>query len=138
MLLAFIIYFIDVLSNNGAPAVLGAIFLFSFYLIAFLSTDGFDDSERATNSEKNSYRIFKTSRPWVLTACITAILYGTLIPNKETTYKMLAAYGVTELVTSEAVQKYASGSLKVLEKAMSEYIGDDWNTEDTTKETNNL
>jgi len=53
-------------------------------------------------------------------------LTGKLIPSQETSYKMLAAYGVTEAYTaaqeSDKVQAIAGKSLKVLEKAMDSYL----------------
>lgn len=49
-----------------------------------------------------------------------------LLPSRDTAYKMLAVYGVTEVSKSETVQKYAKGSLKVLDKAMEGYLGENW------------
>lgn len=126
MWLALLIYLIDVVANDGDPAKYGAGGLVVFFVIFFFWTDGYNNTEKATLAEANGYRIFKAFKPYVFTVCTIAIIAGLLIPNKETSYKMLAAYGTVELVTNETVQKYAGGSLQVLDKAMTEYLGEGW------------
>lgn len=133
MLLAWIIYLIDVLAVDkvgyGAGIWLGPVILAIFLVIFAFWTDGFDNSEKATASEQRGMSIFKSLKGTVTTICVLLMLSGAvtrLLPTKETAYKMLAAYGVTEVVMSETVQKYAGGSLKVLDKAMDEYLGEGW------------
>lgn len=45
-----------------------------------------------------------------------------LTPDKETSYAMLATYGVQTVAESEQVQEVAGKSLRVLEKYMDEYL----------------
>ncbi len=48
-----------------------------------------------------------------------------IIPDKHTSYAILAAYGVESIVTNEKVQEFGSKSLDVLEKAMEDYLKED-------------
>ena len=58
--------------------------------------------------------------------CMAALI---ILPSSPTAYKMLAAYGVTEAYAaaqeSDKVQAIAGKSLKVLEKALDDYLGKD-------------
>lgn len=53
-------------------------------------------------------------------------ILAVFIPTKDTAYKMLAAYGVTEVYQaasqSEDVQRLAGKSLKMIEKTMDSYL----------------
>lgn len=137
MLLACIIYLIDVLAVDEVGYGIG-IWVGPLALICFLAlfaswTDGFDSSELATDSEKRGMQIFRSLKGSAITICVLIFISGAvtrLIPTKETSYKMLAAYGVTEVVMNDTVQKYAKGSLQVLDKAMGEYLGEDWDKEE--------
>lgn len=51
-----------------------------------------------------------------------------LLPPKDTAMHMLAAYGVQEVVTNPEVQKFAGNSMKVLEKAMADYLKEEGET----------
>lgn len=131
MWIAILIYFIDVIAladeASRSSVMWGSAIAVALYLVAFfLWTDGFDTSEKAKASDKNGYRIFRGTRKMVFTLATLAFITGMLMPTKETSYKMLAAYGVYEVATSETAQKYAGGSLKVLDKAMTEYLGEGW------------
>jgi len=48
-----------------------------------------------------------------------------IIPDKNTSYAILAAYGVESIATNERVQEFGSKSLDVLEKAMEDYLKED-------------
>lgn len=54
-----------------------------------------------------------------------ALAFCLLMPPKDTAMHMLAAYGVQEVVTNPEVQKFAGNSMKVLEKAMADYLKDE-------------
>lgn len=53
------------------------------------------------------------------------IVYGMFMPNKSTSYKMLAAVGVEQAANNPDVQKFAGKSLEVLEKYMTDYLKED-------------
>ena len=74
--------------------------------------------------------------------CIFPILLigsvlNTVIPAKDTAYKMLAAWGVQETVVaaqqSEYVQKMAGKSLQLLEKTVDKYLEEGENKPQETK-----
>lgn len=56
-----------------------------------------------------------------------ALVTCLLLPPKDTAMHMLAAYGVQEVVTNPEVQKFAGNSIKVLEKAMADYLKEEGN-----------
>lgn len=49
------------------------------------------------------------------------VVYTVFVPSKDTSYKMLAAYGVEQVAENPDVKRLAGKSLEVLEKAMDEY-----------------
>lgn len=67
----------------------------------------------------------KTIYP-ILKIFSVALVVGLFTPTKDTAYKMLAAYGVTEAYaaaqSSDKVKAIAGKSLEVLEKAMDDYL----------------
>lgn len=64
---------------------------------------------------------------WIKRAGVVALISGvlfTLVPTKEISYAMLAAYGVEEIVTNERVQDIGGKSLDLLEKTLDEYLSE--------------
>ena len=106
--LVWIIYFIDVFSVGD-----GIIMLLTFssviYLLAFLTID-------MENLEKN------IPHKMIASIWMIVFLYAWIVPSKDTAYKMLAAYGVTELAQNEQAQKLGGKSLEVLNAAMDNYL----------------
>ena len=130
MSLVFVIYLIDVLCGKweGLGIFMGFFIFFAIVAYGFRQVEfGHDDDDVA--------RKFWKKTAWMNKAGITFFIILTLvnfIPSKDTAYKMLAAYGVTELATNEHVQQYGTKALKVLDKAMGEYLGEEY--EDTTED----
>ncbi|CAL9973947.1 hypothetical protein VPHD148_0174 [Vibrio phage D148] len=132
-LLPWIIYLIDNIAveevGYGPSLWLGLVLLALFFVVFGFWTDGWDNTDNATASEKRGGEIFKSLRPWVITVTITMMVIGCLgrmVPTKDTSYKMLAAYGASVVVMDDNVQKYAKGSMKILDKALTDYLGEDW------------
>jgi hypothetical protein len=119
MELAFIIWAVGTL-----PAVSsGMCFILFFMMIisagvasvmAFVENDPTEDDHNklmATKTKKVTKTILFTSLPlW---------FFFLLIPDKETSYQMLAAYGVQTLVENETAQELASDGVDVLKALMS-------------------
>ena len=125
MELALVIYLIDLLSAFGAPEVALIIFLGTMAVVPVCFLKAFSvDVGDAYGDKEDALRI----------AAIIPIIKRTLIcffaiivlawvtPSKETSYAMLAAYGVQTVAESEQVQEVAGKSLRVLEKYMDDYL----------------
>lgn len=110
--LVWAIYFIDTLTSEGGNSIVGVLL---FVITAFCF---FMRKEIEIELDAKLPLKLMTSMAAVL------FLYGALMPSKDTAYKMLAAYGVTEIAQNEEVQKIGGKSLAVLEKAMDEYLGE--------------
>ena len=59
----------------------------------------------------------KLHKAWLITPLIILVL-GAVIPNRETTYAMAAAYGVQAIVENESVNELASDGVDVLKAWM--------------------
>ena len=146
MELAFVIYLIDNItalkgSFWGFGDLVGMSLVFSIVtafalVVIFMSTDpdlvyGDGDSakaERLANREKylNMIKKFwKNTFFWTLPIFIVGSILNTVLPSKDTAYKMLAAYGLQEAVEaaskSEDVKRLASKSLTLIEKSIDDY-----------------
>lgn len=120
MTLAWIIYFIDVLCNNNGIGLFTFMTTFLWvigFIVSVIARMGGDDDQEAIKYLK----LYKSMWPIKLVACLL-IVYGILIPSKDTAYKMLAAYGVESIVTNDKVQELGGKSLDVLNKAMDDYL----------------
>lgn len=118
MSLVWMIYFIDVLSSEGGLAVIGCLYFVVLLFFCFARVSVSSNSDVA--EIKKILKIVNTGT--LKTLAVVFILYGTLVPTKATAYKMLAAYGVTEIAQNESVQNLGGKSLEVLEKAMDDYL----------------
>lgn len=119
MELAFIIWAVGTL-----PAVSTSMCSILFFMVtisagvasvmAFVENDPAEDDHNklmATKTKKVAKTILFTSLPlW---------FFFLLIPDKETSYNMLAAYGVQTLVENETAQELASDGVDVLKALMS-------------------
>ena len=144
MELAFIIYLIDNITSMkgsfwgfGDMVVMSLVFsiVTAFALVViFMSTDldlAYGDSakaERLANREKylNMIKKFwKNTFFWTLPIFIVGSILNTVLPSKDTAYKMLAAYGLQETVEaaskSEDVKRLARKSLSLIEKSIDDY-----------------
>ena len=144
MELAFVIYLIDNItalkgSFWGFGDMVGMSLVFSIVtafalVVIFISTDQdlvYGDSakaERLANREKylNMIKKFwKNTFLWTLPIFIVGSILNTVLPSKDTAYKMLAAYGLQETVEaaskSEDVKRLARKSLSLIEKSIDDY-----------------
>lgn len=132
--LMWIIYLIDTIAGNDFIISTKDYFVLTLMLligIAIISSFWLLIDDLDENCFKLIIKFInvKTISTWWITLLILVIIgnfLGKFIPDKETTYKMLAAYGVQqtyETVTgSEEAKSIASKSLKVVEKALDQYL----------------
>ena len=144
MELAFIIYLIDNItalkgSFWGFGDMVGMLLVFSIVtafalIVIFLSTDpdlAYGDSAKEKRlADREKYlsmvkKFWKNTFFWTLPIFIVGSILNTVLPSKDTAYKMLAAYGVQETVEaaskSEDVKRIASKSLTLIEKSIDDY-----------------
>lgn len=144
MELAFIIYLIDNItalkgSFWGFGDMVGMLLVFSIVtafalMVIFMSTDpdlAYGDSAKEKRlADREKYlsmvkKFWKNTFFWTLPIFIVGSILNTVLPSKDTAYKMLAAYGVQETVEaaskSEDVKRIASKSLTLIEKSIDDY-----------------
>lgn len=124
MSLAFIVYVVTTLLPAIASlfvmvACIGCLVSLYYAIIRIVGIIEYDDDEM-----REKY-LGKTKFLASGTVLCTALFLGNLIPDKEDSYAILAAYGVEEIISNEKVKDVAGKSLEVLEKAMSEYLDED-------------
>lgn len=148
MELAFVIYLIDNLcSMKGSFWDLGTAIQFLFVPAMITGFCWFVYAmEGGGDKDGQSYAVASTATKylklwffWTTPVFILGSVLNTVIPSKDTAYKMLAAYGVQETVVaaqqSEYVQKMTGKSLQLLEKTVDKYLEESDNTSQETKET---
>lgn len=75
--------------------------------------------------DANLYKRRAPSFPIVLTiVCLTALIAAAAVPSKSTIYTMVAARTAQDIMANERVQTLTDNSLKVIEKAMGEYLNE--------------
>lgn len=144
MELAFIIYLIDNITSMkgsfwGFGDMVGMLLVFSIVtafalMVIFMSTDpdlAYGDSAKEKRlADREKYlsmvkKFWKNTFFWTLPIFIVGSILNTVLPSKDTAYKMLAAYGVQETVEaaskSEDVKRIASKSLTLIEKSIDDY-----------------
>ena len=144
MELAFVIYLIDNItalkgSFWGFGDMVSMLLVFSVVtafalVVIFMSTDpdlAYGDAakeKRLADREKYLSMVKKFRKNtffWTLPIFIVGSILNTVLPSKDTAYKMLAAYGVQETVEaaskSEDVKRIASKSLTLIEKSIDDY-----------------
>ena len=122
MNLAMMIYFIDVICDrHGVLANLTEILLI-IWLFGFIVSICIRLDDNVTKKGREQFMsIYKSLWP-LKTFVVVMCVLSTVVPDKDTAYKMLAAYGVESIVTNPEVQKLGGKSLDVLNKAMDEYL----------------
>jgi hypothetical protein len=108
--LIWIIYLMDVVTTNGGYGAISfclAAGIVVIYLIRYLN-DCPEIGKRAL-------------APLISSAVVFAILQ-LVLPTKDTAYKMLAAYGVTEIDKTDEAKRLGSKSIEVIEKVMDDYL----------------
>lgn len=128
MSLVFIIYVVQVL----LPAVSVTLDLLCGASAFFMLASTLAHFTHKDDSWKPDYKEccvwVKSKRNWI--GVFILGLLANLVPDKETSYVLLAAYGVQEIASNDKVQELGGKSLEVLEKAMNEYLKES----ETTKE----
>lgn len=122
MNLAMMIYFIDVIcGEHGVLAVITGVTLI-LWLFGFLVSICLRLDEDVKKEDREQFMsIYKSLWP-LKTFVVVMCVLSAVVPEKDTAYKMLAAYGVESIVTHPEVQKLGGKSLDVLNKAMDEYL----------------
>lgn len=125
MSLPTMIYLIDVICGDwaGLEFVCGLFIIgvmgVKFVVILVPLVHDLDTKEEEKIKELDK----KLSKLYVIAyITIVGMLLSNLIPERDTAYKMLAAYGVESVVANPDVQKLGGKSLQVLEKAMDDYL----------------
>lgn len=111
--LALIIYLIsllDVLTIVRELLVFSLAIALAMCAYGVLVCGGPPDPEKHTTEKY----IFDAGLNWVKKG-VPVFIFLLCIPNQDTAYKMLAAYGVEAVATSEAAQRLAPKSLELLE-----------------------
>lgn len=119
MNLVWIIYFIetaDSVRSIGGIVVSVAIST----LVAILWIAIYNAMDKQAEKTLPTFKKLKVFH--ILIASLLLILFSKAIPSKDTGYKMLAAYGATELVQSEEARELGGKSLEVLNKVMDDYL----------------
>lgn len=127
--LMWIIYFIDTLAGATIPAVfVGALYLAAVFVYMVYYGIERDENKVGSAAHTAAYaahaRMFTLNKAHlaVMTFLIAGSVLNIIIPDKDTAYKMLAAYGVTEIASNDKVQQLGGKSLEVLEKVMDSYL----------------
>lgn len=123
MEIALVIYLISLADTVGAGLVVsvGTIVLLSLFISTCLI-----DFSMSAGKEKNQALLKNVTKHAKVGAILLLLvsIFVWLVPDKETSYTILAAYGVTEVLQSERVQQLGPKSLKVLEAHMDKYLED--------------
>lgn len=138
----FIVYLISVFEklNHLIPLVFTiGIILFVIYSIVMVYKS---DPDSLTSKEKEKLRpqLFKqwksVLKKFVVCTIVIMTLY-VLIPDRKTSYTMLASYGVEKVLSNKDVKKVAGNSLKVLNMEMEKYLKSEKDSESKSKQCNN-
>jgi hypothetical protein len=124
MELALIIYLVDAVDNLKHMA---------FAVLIFLSTAAVFAPMLLAVLEIEIQPVWQKISRAVTYSLIASVLVIVFVPSQKTAYTMLAAYGVQHVAENPQVQELAGDSLKVLNKAMKEYLADDEPTKTETK-----
>ena len=135
MSLVWVIYLIDVICK---PWVDVGILIFVGTLVCAGLTIGscFTTDKQELCSDDEAFRLFLRKPVWkkLMIFGIAVLFLSNFIPERDTAYKMLAAYGVEEAIKLPQVQGVADKSLQVLNKAMDDYLKESDKDKKDTKE----
>lgn len=116
---ALVIYLINLLSKINEIAVI-LFFLILVSLVLIAPWVMFDIDKEVIETIK------RVVKPFIFVVSFLAVIC-IFVPSEKTMYSMLAAYGVQSVSENPDVQQIAGNSLKVLDKAMKEYLDEDSN-----------
>ncbi len=121
--LVWVIYFIDVICTSwvGVGSLLVLAFggsLVCFMVLIYVNSLG----ERRTSDDED-FKNFASVVP-LKTIMVTSgsiLFLGSFIPSEDTAFKMLAAYGVSEVAQNEDVQNLMGDGLDILKITLKQY-----------------
>lgn len=130
MSLVWVIYLIDVVCQ---PWVGVGFLTFAGTLVCVYLTVS---SCFTTDKDDEAFRLFLRKPVWkkLMIFGISILFLSNFIPERDTAYKMLAAYGVEEAIKLPQVQGVADKSFQVLNKAMDDYLKESDKKEEKTKD----
>ena len=123
MSLVWVIYLIDVVCQPWVGV--SVLLIYSTLVFGGLTLVGCfttDKEDRCSSDE--AFRLFLRKPVWkkLMIFGISILFLSNFIPERDTAYKMLAAYGVEEAIKLPQVQGVADKSFQVLNKAMDDYL----------------
>lgn len=120
--LVWIIYLIDVLTQPMRGLGVLLVIFFVAGLVLHVAYALCDTSEGAKKDDKDFIKLYKSLPIKTVTVVsFVLLLLSNLIPTKDTAYKMLAAYGVSEVAKSENVQELMGDGMEVLKITLKDY-----------------
>lgn len=125
MSLVWVIYLIDVVCQPWE----GLGYLIFYLTFCYMGLT-------ALCSDDETFRLFLRKPVWkkLMIFGISILFLSNFIPERDTAYRMLAAYGVEEAIKLPQVQGVADKSFQVLNKAMDDYLKESDKKEEKTKE----
>ena len=147
MELALLIYFIDVICGDwvglGFLLLMIALSGSLIWIALLVISSGIDSNPEDVEKAKELLRK-TTGVKTLIVFCWAVLSLSGFIPERETAYKMLAAYGIQEVATSEAAGRLAPKSLEFLELTLDKElltlkksVSKDTLSLDSVSETNN-
>ena len=135
MSLVWVIYLIDVICQPW----FGMWFIIFFFTLVFTGISicsQFTSDIPDTDKTEECFRLFLRKPVWkkLMILGISILFLSNFIPERDTAYKMLAAYGVEEAIKLPQVQGVADKSFQVLNKAMDDYLKESDKKEEKTKD----
>ena len=135
MSLVWVIYLIDVICQPWFGV--GILTFVGTLVCAWLTISScFTTDKQALCSDDEAFRLFLRKPVWkkLMIFGISVLFLSNFIPERDTAYKMLAAYGVEEAIKLPQVQGVADKSFQVLNKAMDDYLKESDKDKKDTKE----
>lgn len=135
MSLVWVIYLVDVICQPWVGV--SVLLIISTLVFGGLTLVGcFTTDKQALCSDDEAFRLFLRKPVWkkLMIFGISILFLSNFIPERDTAYKMLAAYGVEEAIKLPQVQGVADKSFQVLNKAMDDYLKESDKKEEKTKD----
>ena len=135
MSLVWVIYLIDVVCQPWVGLGFFIIFFTVLFAVISIFSQFTSDTPEADKTEE-CFRLFLRKPVWkkLMIFGISILFLSNFIPERDTAYKMLAAYGVEEAIKLPQVQGVADKSFQVLNKAMDDYLKESDKDKKDTKE----
>lgn len=120
--LIWVIYLIDVLTQPMKGLAIMLVVLFIVGLVLHVVYSLCDTSEAAHRSDIDFIRMYKSLPVKTVTiVSFVILLLSNFIPSKDTAYKMLAVYGVSEVAKSDNVKELMGDGMDILKLTLKDY-----------------